>query len=429
MNCTKCNVELQLYRKNGLEIPYCKSCGGVWLTYDKLNSLAALIDLKTNIINPITMEPIRVKEEAKHCPVCGKEMQKVYFNGTVVDKCMECKGIWFDEGELAKFFRLFMKKNPGMISNLDFIDIYTNPSRQQQNFQPMPELNLTSKEKERRVASINGYVMSLFLLILLLVILLLMYLFQYWLAIPLGIIFAIMLRGFKLLKPQEALVLTVFGNYIGTLKGAGFHYVNPFAQNTNLIPFEPISLKAMTLQNNKQKINDELGNPIEVSIVVIWEVEDTAKAIFNVNNYPEFLSVQSDSALRNIVRMYPYDTNDESGKQSLRGDSQEISSKLKAEIQRNVRVAGINVIDAKITHLAYAPEIAVAMLQRQQAAAVIDAKRAIVEGAVSMVEMALDRLNQNNVVKMDDAEKTKMVNNLLVILCGNKEAQPVITNN
>lgn len=236
-----------------------------------------------------------------------------------------------------------------------------------------------------------------------------------------------MCAGFKILKPQEALVLTVFGKYIGTLRGAGFHWVNPFAQSVT--PFVPISLKAMTLDNGKQKINDELGNPIEVGIIVIWEVQDTAKAIFNVNDYKTFISAQSDSALRNIVRMYPYDAPEDKDVQSLRGDSAEISAKLKAEIQRNVKVAGINVVDAKITHLAYAPEIAVAMLQRQQASAVIDAKRAIVDGAVGMVEMALNRLSENNIVQLDELEKAKMVNNLLVTLCANKEAQPVIKNN
>ena len=229
-----------------------------------------------------------------------------------------------------------------------------------------------------------------------------------------------------MLKPQEAMALTVFGKYIGTLKGAGFHWVNPFARSVT--PFVPISLKARTLDNGKQKINDELGNPIEVGIIVIWEVQDTAKAVFNVDDYTQFLSSQSDSALRNIVRMYPYDAPEDSDRQSLRGDSQEISAKLKAEIQRNVKVAGLNIIDAKITHLAYAPEIAVAMLQRQQATAIIDAKKAIVEGAVSMVEMALNKLSENDVVKLDEAEKANMVNNLLVILCSNKEAQPVIKN-
>lgn len=194
-------------------------------------------------------------------------------------------------------------------------------------------------------------------------------------------------------------------------------------------PLTTISLKAMTLDNGKQKINDELGNPIEVGIIVIWEVADTAKAIFNVDDYKTFISAQSDSALRNIVRMYPYDAPEESEKSSLRGDSAEISAKLKAEIQRNVKVAGINVVDAKITHLAYAPEIAIAMLQRQQAAAVIDAKKTIVEGAVGMVEMALNRLTANNIVQLDELEKAKMINNLLVTLCSNKEAQPVIKNN
>ena len=220
--------------------------------------------------------------------------------------------------------------------------------------------------------------------------------------------------------------MTLFGKYAGSLKGAGFHWINPLAQSVT--PFVPISLKARTLESGKQKINDELGNPIEVGIIVIWEVQDTAKAMFNVNDYNTFLSAQSDSALRNIVRTYPYDATEGSGKQTLRGDSQEISEKLKAEIQKNVSVAGLNIIDAKITHLAYAPEIAVAMLQRQQAAAIIDAKRAIVDGAVGMVEMALNKLKSDNIVNLSDDDKAKMINNLLVILCSNKDAQPVLKN-
>ena len=288
------------------------------------------------------------------------------------------------------------------------------------------ELEIQSKEKEKRVVSMNGFIVLLFMLLGAAVILCLGLLLP--LLIPVGIgLFVFLCAGFKILKPQEALVLTVFGKYIGTLRGAGFHWVNPFAQSVT--PFVPISLKAMTLDNGKQKINDELGNPIEVGIIVIWEVQDTAKAIFNVNDYKTFISAQSDSALRNIVRMYPYDAPEDKDVQSLRGDSAEISAKLKAEIQRNVKVAGINVVDAKITHLAYAPEIAVAMLQRQQASAVIDAKRAIVDGAVGMVEMALNRLSENNIVQLDELEKAKMVNNLLVTLCANKEAQPVIKNN
>ena len=190
-----------------------------------------------------------------------------------------------------------------------------------------------------------------------------------------------------------------------------------------------ISLKALTLDNRKQKINDKLGNPIEIGVVVIWRVTNTAKAVFNVDNYMEFLSVQTDSALRNIVRLYPYDMADNSEDEcTLRGSSQKVADELKKEIQSKVEVAGLEILEARITHLAYAPEIAAAMLQRQQASAIIDARKMIVDGAVGMVEMALEKLNENQIVTLDEERKAAMVSNLLVVLCGNKDAQPVVNS-
>lgn len=268
----------------------------------------------------------------------------------------------------------------------------------------------------------------------------------------------IIFAGLKVLKPNEALVLTLFGRYYGTLKGEGFFFVNPFVtavnpaapttssgiisvsqappksagQTTNIyMGGKKISLKAMTLNNEKQKINDRLGNPIIIGIVVIWKVINTAKAVFNVDNYTEFLSIQCDSALRNIVRLYPYDisdVSDDDNEKSLRGSSQEVAEKIKAEIQSKVEIAGIEILEAGITHLSYAPEIAAAMLQRQQASAIIDARQMIVEGAVSMVEMALTKLNENDIVHLDEERKAAMVSNLLVVLCGNRDAQPVINS-
>ena len=276
--------------------------------------------------------------------------------------------------------------------------------------------------------------------------------------------------GLKVLKPQEALVLTLFGDYIGTLKGQGFYWVNPFctavnpAAGTKLSQSgdvnggensmaallkagngsaqtaesasKKISLKMMTLNNSRQKINDCLGNPVEIGIAVIWRVTDTAKAVFNVDNYKEYLSLQCDSALRNVVRVYPYDvapnvdtTGDcvaEEG--SLRGSSEVVAARIRDEIQKNVEQAGIEVVEARITYLAYAPEIAAVMLQRQQASAIIDARKMIVDGAVGMVEMALDRLNENKVVELDDERKAAMVSNLLVVLCGNRDAQPIVNS-
>ena len=270
------------------------------------------------------------------------------------------------------------------------------------------------------------------------------------------------LCGLKVLKPQEALVLTLFGTYIGTIKGDGFFFVNPFcvavnpAAKTKLnqsgdvtsspaILGQPqtttsvnnkISLKIMTLNNNRQKINDCLGNPIEIGIAVTWRIVDTAQAVFNVDNYKEFLSLQCDSALRNVVRIYPYDVApnvDTTGdgiadEGSLRGSSEIVAERIRKEIQLRVDEAGIEIVEARITYLAYAPEIAAVMLQRQQASAIIDARKMIVDGAVGMVEMALERLNENHVVELDEDRKAAMVSNLLVVLCGNHDAQPIVNS-
>ena len=269
--------------------------------------------------------------------------------------------------------------------------------------------------------------------------------------------------GLRILKPQEALVLTLFGKYIGTIKGAGFYAVNPFCSavnpaaktklnqsgdvntveklplNTaNTVSFvdKRLSLKIMTLNNNRQKINDCLGNPVEIGIAVTWKIVDTAKAVFNVDNYKEFLSLQCDTSLRNIVRLYPYDVApgvDTTGDGladdgSLRGSSEVVANRIKDEIQERVEEAGIEIVEARITYLAYATEIAAVMLQRQQASAIIDARKMIVDGAVGMVEMALERIEQNSSIKLDDERKAAMVSNLLVVLCGNKDAQPIVNS-
>ncbi len=279
--------------------------------------------------------------------------------------------------------------------------------------------------------------------------------------------------GLKVLKPQEALVLTLFGKYIGTLKGEGFYFVNPFCtgvnpaaatklsqsgdvdnSQNNLLGVltnantanaaavqaaengKKISLKIMTLSNSRQKINDCLGNPIEIGIAVMWRVVDTAKAVFNVDNYKEYLSLQCDTALRNIVRIYPYDVApgvDTTGdgiadEGSLRGSSETVAQRIRDEIQSKVESAGLEILEARITYLAYAPEIAAVMLQRQQASAIIDARKMIVDGAVGMVEMALERLSEKNTVQLDEERKAAMVSNLLVVLCGNKDAQPVVNS-
>lgn len=275
----------------------------------------------------------------------------------------------------------------------------------------------------------------------------------------------ILFCGLKVLKPQEALVLTLFGKYIGTLKGDGFYFVNPFCSGVNPaartklsqsgdvkgmntpdsaslnmnvqeVATKKLSLKVMTLNNSRQKINDCLGNPVEIGIAVTWRIVDTVKAVFNVDNYKEFLSLQCDSALRNIVRTYPYDVAqgvDTTGdgiadEGSLRGSSEIVAARIRNEIQRRVEEAGIEIIEARITYLAYATEIAAVMLQRQQASAIIDARKMIVDGAVGMVEMALERLNENHTVELDEERKAAMVSNLLVVLCGNRDAQPVVNS-
>ncbi len=279
----------------------------------------------------------------------------------------------------------------------------------------------------------------------------------------------ILLPGLKVLKPQEALVLTLFGKYVGTLKGEGFYFVNPFCSAVNpaaatklnqsgdvdshgkgdgvtlnlsgqaavaVAPSKKVSLKLMTLNNARQKINDCLGNPVEIGIAVTWRVVDTAAAVFNVDNYKEYLSLQCDAALRNIVRIYPYDvapnvdtTGDgHADEGSLRGSSEVVAERIRAEIQSKVAQAGLEIVEARITYLAYAPEIAAVMLQRQQASAIIDARKMIVDGAVGMVEMALERLNEGGMVQLDEERKAAMVSNLLVVLCGNHDAQPVVNS-
>ena len=295
------------------------------------------------------------------------------------------------------------------------------------------------------------------------------------LGILLWVILPICIGGLKVLKPQEALVLTLFGKYKGTLKGEGFYFVNPFCTAINPAQFtqlgqsgdiagsggllgaltesgsgkettaefdaqmrasKKISLKVMTLSNSKQKVNDALGNPVEIGVAVMWRVVDTAKAVFDVDNYKEYLSLQADTAVRSVAKVYPYDiapnvdtTGDgEADDGSLRGSTELVAARIKEEIQKKVETAGLEIIDARITHLAYAPEIAAVMLQRQQAAAVVDARKMIVDGAVGMVEMALDKLNESDMVDLDEERKAAMVSNLLVVLCAGKDAQPVVNS-
>ncbi len=274
-----------------------------------------------------------------------------------------------------------------------------------------------------------------------------------------------MFKGIKIIKPEEALVMVLFGKYIGSLKNPGVYFINPFAStfnpaaetklgqsedvqgfgksqsitinsdNVNLKSFSnKISLKLMTLSNAKQKINDALGNPVEIGVAVTWRVVDTAKAVFVVDNYKEYLSLQCDASVRDIVRKYPYDvaenidtTGDgEPDEGSLRGSSKIVADRIRKDLQDSMACAGVEIVDTRITYLAYAPEIAAIMLKRQQASAIIDARAMIADGAVSIVEMALKQLEEGNVIDLDDERKAAMVSNLLVVLCGDRDAQPVL---
>jgi regulator of protease activity HflC (stomatin/prohibitin superfamily) len=236
------------------------------------------------------------------------------------------------------------------------------------------------------------------------------------LSIPLVGLLAI---GFFIVNPNDAKVLQLFGAYSGTVKAAGFHWANP------LLHKKRISLRVRNFESSKIKVNDQDGNPIEIAAVVVWRVVETAEASFEVDDYEHYVKVQSESAVRNLATQHPYDAHLD-GHRSLRGNTAEIAEELKGEVQERLSKAGVEVLEARISHLAYAPEIAAAMLQRQQAGAIIAARQMIVEGAVGMVEMALEHLSRREIVTLDNDRKAAMVSNLLVVLCGDRNTQPVI---
>lgn len=240
-----------------------------------------------------------------------------------------------------------------------------------------------------------------------------------WFFIPILLLIVLIFSGFIIVQPNDSRVLILFGKYIGTVRTSGFWFVNPFTVRKR------VSLRIRNFNSQKIKVNDLHGNPIEIGAVVVWRVVDTAKAIFDVENYEQFVDVQSETAIRQLASEYPYDV-DQEDKPSLRGTPQEIAESLKNMLQLRLEVAGVEIIEARISHLAYAPEIAQAMLRRQQAQAIIAARTKIVEGAVGMVEMALKALSEQNIVKLDEDKKATMVNNLMVALVSETEAQPVI---
>lgn len=226
-------------------------------------------------------------------------------------------------------------------------------------------------------------------------------------------------RGLIVVNPNTASVVLLFGRYVGTVKRTGLRWVNPLTMRRF------VSLRVRNFESSKLKVNDHIGNPIEIAAIVVWRVVETAEAMFQVNDYEHFVHVQSESAVRTLATTFPYDAHEE-GELSLRGSAAEVSQRLRQEIQERLATAGIEVIEARISHLAYAPEIANAMLRRQQATAIIAARQKIVEGAVGMVEMALEQLSAKRVVELDEERKAAMVSNLLVVLCSDRDAQPVV---
>ncbi|MBK0379197.1 SPFH domain-containing protein [Mucilaginibacter segetis] len=233
--------------------------------------------------------------------------------------------------------------------------------------------------------------------------------------------FVFVFPGLVIVNPNESKVLTLFGKYVGTIKADGFFWVNPFTVK------KKISLRAFNLNGQQLKVNDSVGNPIEIAAVIVWQIKDTAKAVFSVENYLQYVNIQSEAAVRHLANSFPYDNiEDESADITLRGGADQVSFLLEKELNERLERAGIEILEARISHLAYAPEIAHAMLQRQQASAIISARRLIVEGAVGMVEMALNRMTEKNLIDLDEERKAAMVSNLLVVLCGDRSVSPVV---
>jgi hypothetical protein len=237
--------------------------------------------------------------------------------------------------------------------------------------------------------------------------------------LPLLVLAALSAAGLFTVQPNQAVVLILFGSYVGTVRDSGWWWTNPFNTRRRL------SLRVRSLNGHMIKVNDHAGNPVEIAAVVVWKVLDSAQAVFDVESFEDFVTVQSETAVRHLASIYPYDEYD-SDAISLRGSTDKVSEALRAELQERLRPAGVEVIEARLSHLAYAPEIAGAMLQRQQAAAIIAARQRIVDGAVGMVEMALARLSANKIVELDEERKAAMVSNLLVVLCGERAATPVL---
>jgi regulator of protease activity HflC (stomatin/prohibitin superfamily) len=274
---------------------------------------------------------------------------------------------------------------------------------------------------EKKYSGLSGY---FFLFLELIVLMLIVFGFMGGMIVPSVLlipVFILMAIGFTVVDPNQSCVMVLFGAYKGTIKDNGFYWVNPFFVK------KKISLRARNFDSETIKVNDKLGNPIMIGLVLVWKVEETFKAAFGVDEYEHFVVVQSEAALRKLAGLYPYDNiEDEHAKVTLRDGTEEVNDELEREIIERLDIAGIEVIEARINHIAYAQEIAQAMLKRQQATAIVAARYKIVEGAVSMVEMALEQLNEKSIVELDDDKKATMVSNLMVVLCGDKDATPIV---
>ena len=277
--------------------------------------------------------------------------------------------------------------------------------------------------QEKTVKAPSGYLMLIMLFVFLTALIFGITQENPFLIIPSIILIITIIPGFILVNPNTSKVLLLFGKYMGTIKENGFYWTNPFYKKRG------ISLRASNFDSERVKVNDKLGNPIMISTIAVWKVKDTYKAAFDVDNYENFVRVQSDAAVRKLASLYPYDNFEDDGQAeeiTLRASVNEVSEALEKELSERLDMAGIEVLEARIGYLAYAQEIASAMLRRQQATAIIAARHKIVEGAVSMVEMALDKLKQNNVVELDEERKAAMVSNLMVVLCSDKDASPIV---
>ncbi len=283
----------------------------------------------------------------------------------------------------------------------------------------MEQNNIQSQETEKTVWS--GFAMLFLVLFLVVSSIFITVNQQNGAFLLLNLLLFIILPGFFIISPNQSKVLTLFGKYVGTVKQNGFWWANPFYVKKN------ISLRARNFDSERVKVNDKIGNPVLISVILVWRVQDTYRAAFDVDDYEHFVRVQTDSAVRELAASYPYDSfDDHEEEKSLRSDFQEVNANLEDMISQRLTIAGIEVLEARIGYLAYAPEIANSMLKRQQATAIVAARYKIVEGAVGMVEHALDQLSEKNVVELDDAKKAAMVSNLMVVLCGDRDASPVV---